>query len=125
MLKAHAVVEAVRLAGTTPAIHLLLTEFSMPETDGLELTRRFRTLHPASPVLMLSASLKELDNRVRELDRFATLAKPFSLEGLINKVRTLPHVAASFPLRTTSKTARQPAGVMVKPRFPDATRFGD
>jgi DNA-binding response OmpR family regulator len=96
VLTAGGVAEAVRLAGATPAIHLLLTEFSMPEADGLELTRRFRTVHPEAPVLVVSASLERLDNRGHELDRFATLAKPFSLDGLIGKVRTL--LAMTNPL---------------------------
>ena len=29
----------------------------MPEVDGLELTRRFRAVHPKTPVLMVSGSL--------------------------------------------------------------------
>src|SRR5579864_6729282 len=53
VLQAQDAAEALRLAGETEKIHLLITDFSMPEVDGLELSRRFRAVHPKAPVLMV------------------------------------------------------------------------
>ena len=89
LLEAEGPVEAMRLAAATPTIHLLLTDFSMPGADGLELAEQFRTVHPQTPVLMLSGSLEAIDGRADHLDRFAVLAKPFTSEELVHNVRTL------------------------------------
>src|ERR1035441_4024722 len=56
VLEAENAAEALRLAREASAIHLLITDFWMPEVDGLELTRRFRAVHPETPVLMVSGS---------------------------------------------------------------------
>lgn len=49
VLQAEGAAEALRLAREAAAIHLLITDFTMPEVDGLELTRRLRTVHPDTP----------------------------------------------------------------------------
>jgi DNA-binding NtrC family response regulator len=100
MLEAEGGAEALRLAGETATIHLLITDFVMPEIDGLELTRRFRAVHPKTPVLMLSGSLPLLRARSEpDLDRFDSLAKPFHLNELLHKVRTLLDATAPLPIR--------------------------
>src|SRR5712671_359241 len=72
-LQAGGAAEALRLAATA-TIHLLITDFSMPGADGLELTRRFRTVYPKAPVLMVSGSLVAgLVSRYDDLDRFGIL----------------------------------------------------
>ena len=90
VLQAENAADALRLARETAAIHLLITDLSMPEVDGLELTRLFRAVHPKTPVLMVSGLLPLL--RIRSephLDRFDFLAKPFQLDELLGKIRTL------------------------------------
>ena len=89
LLEAESPVEAMRLAAATPTIHLLLTDFSMPGADGLELAEQFRTVHPQTPVLIVSGSLEAIDGRADHLERFAVLAKPFTSEELVHNVRTL------------------------------------
>jgi len=89
VLEAEGPVEALQVAAATPIIHLLLTDYSMPQANGLELVQRFRTVHPKTPVLMVSASLEEIVGRADRLDRFAVLAKPFRPEDLVDRVRTL------------------------------------
>ena len=99
VLQADGATEALRLA-TAATIHLLLTDFSMPGTDGLELTRRFRAVYPKAPVLMVSGSLAVgLINRSDDLDRFGILEKPFAVGDLIRKVRTLLLEVSPVPLR--------------------------
>jgi len=100
VLQAESAAEALRLAGTE-TIHLLLTDFLMPDLDGLELTRRFRCVQPETPVLMVSGSLGSTDNRIENLARFELLTKPFELDELLHKVRTLIQAEASCPIRKT------------------------
>ncbi|MGA2657017.1 MAG: response regulator [Verrucomicrobiota bacterium] len=99
VLQAESAAQALRLAREAAAIHLLITDFSMPEVDGLELTRQFRAVHPKTPVLMLSGSLRFLRDGTQDLDRFEFLAKPFQLDELLHKVRALLDVVAPFPIR--------------------------
>ena len=100
LLEAESAAEALRLADETSAIHLLVTDLAMPEVDGLELTRRFRAVHPETPVLMVSGSLPLLSARNElELDRFDFLAKPFLFNELLHKVRTLLDATAPLPIR--------------------------
>jgi DNA-binding response OmpR family regulator len=99
VLQAESAAQALRLAREAAAIHLLITDFSMPEVDGLELTRQVRAVHPKTPVLMLSGSLRFLRDGTQDLDRFEFLAKPFQLDELLHKVRALLDVVAPFPIR--------------------------
>jgi DNA-binding NtrC family response regulator len=99
VLQAESAAEALRLAGETAAIHLLITDFSMPEVDGLELTRRFRTVHPKTPVLMVSGSLPLMRDESQDPDCLEFLAKPFLFNELLDKVRKLLDAAPSLPIR--------------------------
>ena len=92
--------EALRLAGEAAEIHLLITDFAMPGVDGLELSRRFRAIHPKVPVLMVSGSLPLISKRTEDLDRFETLAKPFRFAELLDKVRMLLDTAVPVPLQS-------------------------
>jgi len=100
VVAAEGAAEALRLAGETATIHLLITDLLMPEIDGIELTRRFRALHPTTPVLMVSGSLPLLHARTHmDMDGFAFLDKPFHFSELIHKVRVLLDTAAPLPIR--------------------------
>ncbi|MHB8520627.1 MAG: response regulator, partial [Limisphaerales bacterium] len=87
LLAAAQPAEALRLAVITPTIDLLLTDYTMPNINGLELTRRFRAVHPKTPVLMVSGSLEMLNGDAIDLERFATLPKPFTVNQLVHRVR--------------------------------------
>ena len=100
VLQADGPAEALRLAGTSENIHLLVTEFLMPEANGLVLARQFRVGHPTTPVLMVSGSVKLFDGKVDDLDRFALLEKPFTAAELVSKVRTLLVETSPLPLRS-------------------------
>jgi len=99
VLEAGNAAKALRLAREAAAIHLLITDFSMPKVDGLELTRRFRAVHPKTPVLMVSGSLPLIQHKADDLDRFEVLAKPFQFGELLHKVRTLLDAVAPLPIR--------------------------
>ena len=100
VLEAENATKALRLAREAAAIHLLITDLAMPEIDGLELTRRFREMHPETPVLMVSGSLPVSGARSEpSLERFDFLAKPFRFNELLHKVRTLLDTTAPLPIR--------------------------
>jgi len=98
VLEAQGAAEALRLAREAAAIHLLITDFSMPEVDGIELTRQFRLVHPKTPVLMVSGSFPSIQDRADGLGRFEFLAKPFQYDELLHKVRALLDAAAPLPM---------------------------
>ncbi len=99
VLQAEGAAKALRLAREATAIHLLITEFSMPEVNGLELARRFRAVHPKAPILMVSGSLPPVHDSADDLGRFELLAKPFRLGELLHKVRNLLSAVAPEPVR--------------------------
>ena len=99
VLQAEGAMEALGLATATVTIHLLITDFLMPEVDGLELTRRFRKVHPKTPVLMVSGSLFLLPaGSELNLDRFEVLEKPFQISELLHKVHSLLDAYAPVPI---------------------------
>ena len=97
VLAAEGAAEAMRVAGKDVAIHLLITDFMMPDIDGLELTRRFRMDHPETPVLMVSGSCPPCRDQIEDLCRFEFLAKPFGPAELLHKVRDLLEVVTPLP----------------------------
>jgi DNA-binding response OmpR family regulator len=99
VLEAANAAEALRVAAATRMIHLLVTDFWMPDIDGLELARRFRVVHPKTPVLMVSGSLPLIEHKAEDLDNFALLPKPFHFDELLHKVRTLLDTASPLPIR--------------------------
>jgi CheY-like chemotaxis protein len=103
VLEAQGAADALQLAREAAAIHLLITDFSMPEVDGLELTRQFRLVHPKTPVLMLSGSFPLIQSRADDLDRFEFLAKPFQHDDFLRKVHALLDAAAPLPVRQPSR----------------------
>ncbi|MDE2083079.1 MAG: response regulator transcription factor [Burkholderiales bacterium] len=72
------------------AFDLVVLDLSLPDGDGLDLLRRWRKSGFNEPVLILSAR-DSIDDRVKGLDVGADdyLSKPFSLEELLARVRSL------------------------------------
>ena len=99
VLEAENAAKALRLAREAAAIHLLITDYSMPEVNGLELTHRFRVVHPRTPVLMVSGSLPLIHHKATGLDRFEILEKPFEFKELLHKVRKLLDIFSPLPIR--------------------------
>ncbi len=69
---------------------VVLLDWWLPATDGLQLLQRFRQLDQATPVLFLTAK-DAVSDRVRGLDNGANdyLCKPFAFEELLARVRVL------------------------------------
>jgi two-component system, OmpR family, response regulator len=75
---------------------LILLDVMLPDFDGFEVCRRLRAEEVWSPTLMLTAR-DAVEDRVRGLDSGADdyLAKPFSFEELLARIRALTRRAAS------------------------------
>jgi DNA-binding response OmpR family regulator len=68
-------------------IKLLITDASLPQTDGPTLAERLMALDPSLSVLFLSATTIESD--VTRQKRSGFLAKPFNPEELLAKAKAL------------------------------------
>jgi two-component system response regulator MprA len=70
--------------------NIIIMDLMMPNVDGLTVCRRLRARKNRTPLLMLTAR-SELSDRISGLDAGADdyLAKPFSLEELLARVRAL------------------------------------
>jgi CheY-like chemotaxis protein len=100
VLQADCAAEALRLVGATATLHLLLTDFSMPGADGLELARQFRALRPETPVLLVSGSLPLMQGGANKLEGVSVLAKSFTFDKLLKKVSALLTEVTPLPLLT-------------------------
>lgn len=72
------------------AIHLLLTEVTLPEMNGIELTRLVQIVCPEMRVLYMSGYSR--DNLVNDLildDKSNHIQKPFNIDDLMEKVRAV------------------------------------
>ena len=74
---------------------LIITDLSMPEMDGVELTREVRQ-RMQTPILVLSVQSQDAA-KVRALDEGADdyVTKPFSIQELLARVRALLRRSAS------------------------------
>lgn len=75
---------------------LLLLDWTLPDFSGVEICRRLRASHDATPVLMLTG-VDGIEDRVKALDAGADdyLVKPFSIEELLARLRALQRRASS------------------------------
>jgi DNA-binding response OmpR family regulator len=81
--------EAADALAETP-YDVIVLDLSLPDGDGLELLRQWRSSGFNEPVLILSAR-DSMEDRVKGLDLGADdyLPKPFSLEELLARIRSL------------------------------------
>lgn len=82
--------EAGKALMQSPPFDALLLDVMLPDTNGVELCKRMRDAGDRTPVLMLTA-LGTTDDRVVGLEAGADdyLVKPFELEELLARVRSL------------------------------------
>jgi CheY-like chemotaxis protein len=88
VLEAASGQDALTVLGSAARVDLLLTDVMMPGMNGVELSRQALAAHPHLKVLFVSGYT---DERVLEAGEFpagtAFLQKPFTLGGLLGKVR--------------------------------------
>jgi two-component system, OmpR family, response regulator len=88
--------EEALVRATATDYDLILLDVMLPGFDGMEVCRRLRAEEVWSPTLMLTAR-DAVEDRVRGLDSGADdyLAKPFSFEELLARIRALTRRAAN------------------------------
>ena len=71
-------------------VDLIILDIMLPKQDGLSVLREIRRAGTTTPVLMLTAK-GDIDDKIKGLDLGADdyLAKPFSLDELLARVRAL------------------------------------
>ena len=69
------------------AFDLIITDLSMPESSGLEVTHAVKTISPGTPVIMITGwgHLLNLD-RMRDSQVDLVLVKPFKMERMLSAV---------------------------------------
>lgn len=78
--------EGLQILNSGQVIDLIVTDVRMPgEVDGMELTRRSKSLAPRRPVIVCSAHLYE--SEAFPADEF--LAKPYSIAALAEMIEQL------------------------------------
>ena len=66
-------------------IDLLMTDVGLPGMDGRELAERAQTLRPSLPILFASGYAETIDTPLNT----SVIAKPFSIDQLRDKVKSL------------------------------------
>lgn len=95
-LEAYDGKDGLALLETHGEVALIITDDNMPVVGGLELTRRLRASHPEIPILLTSAEAEgESITRAVRAGVNDYLAKPFTPERLLAKVRKL--APSAFP----------------------------
>jgi DNA-binding response OmpR family regulator len=89
-------------AALGPPYDLIILDLLLPGSSGIDLLRHVIRQNPAQPVIVLSA-LTDTSSKVRsfELGAGDYLAKPFSIEELMARVRARLRDARSRPTRLT------------------------
>lgn len=89
-------------AALGPPYDLIILDLLLPGSNGIDLLRQVIRQNPAQPVIVLSA-LTDTSSKVRsfELGAGDYLAKPFSIEELMARVRARLRDARSRPTRLT------------------------
>ena len=107
---------------------MVVSDWVMPDIDGLELCRRLRTLGNRVPILMLTARA-EVSDRVEGLDAGADdyLVKPFDVDELKARMRALLRRSSSegdpqAPSFAEVRLDRARHGAVVGENFAELTR---
>lgn len=88
----------------------IVLDLMLPHLDGITLCRQLRSTGKKTPVLMLSAR-DMVEDRVRGLDAGADdyLVKPFAIEELIARLRSLHRRRDSSPVMTSGVLRLDPS----------------
>jgi DNA-binding response OmpR family regulator len=92
-------------------IDLVLLDVVMPETDGVELARQILAHRPSQRILFMSAHPAEVlaEHGLQDLE-VSFLAKPYSMDELLSKVREAMDRQLSPPAKPSGspKSPRRP-----------------
>jgi len=95
VMEARTPAEALLLAGDEPGpIHLMLTDAALPEVGGTTLARRIREMHPGIRVLFMAGHHDDALSRQAGECGAPVVRKPFTVDGLRERVREILRAAA-------------------------------
>jgi CheY-like chemotaxis protein len=77
------------LETVNPKPRLLVSDFRMPDMNGLELTQRCKLIHPTLKVIAASANIAEEDLARYPFRPDRILLKPYSINALLSAVKLL------------------------------------
>jgi DNA-binding response OmpR family regulator len=97
VLQAECVAAALRVAAAATPIHLLLTDLSLPDGNGINLAHQFRVLHPQAAILLVSGSVTGLEGNAGGPEPFTLIGKPFAVPELLRTIRALLADTAAPP----------------------------
>ncbi len=82
---------------------LVLTDYRMPEMDGIAFLREFRAIHPDAARIVLSgfADLNDVTRAITEVDTSRFLPKPWN-DGLL-----MATIAEALTFRTLQQAAKE------------------
>lgn len=102
--KSYRLAEADNVDGALAQIQnarpeVVLLDVLMPKTDGIELLRRIKEIHPGCAVIILTGvNSQQLAAKASEFGAFDFVGKPFDVVDLRQKVaRAIEHVKLSTP----------------------------
>lgn len=83
--------DALQVVGNySQEIHLLLTDVVMPKLNGVAMSKQFSETHPHTPILYISGYMDDiLREHGMSAEEINFLAKPFSPDELLKKVRNI------------------------------------
>jgi len=87
---------AVQIVQRRDGVDLLITDYSMPKRNGIDLVQELRSSHPYLPVLLISGLLMNAaEMNQMGIDGVKFLPKPFSLPRLLSEVHNILHPVPS------------------------------
>ena len=102
--KSYRLVEADNVDGALAQVQnacpdVVLLDVLMPKTDGIEVLRRIKKIHPGCAVIMLTGvNSQQLATKASDFGAFDFIGKPFDVIELRQKVaRAIQHVKSQMP----------------------------
>ncbi|MBP1687304.1 MAG: two component, sigma54 specific, transcriptional regulator, Fis family [Deltaproteobacteria bacterium] len=88
----YAAAQDVPAFGGLGEVHVVVTDYDMPGTDGLSFADRFHAVHPRVPIIMVSGSCStHLQTQAAARGFVALLPKPFQYDSLHRLLPQLSH----------------------------------
>lgn len=102
--KSYRLLEADNVDGALAQVRnarpdLVLLDVLMPKTDGIEVLRRIKEIHPDCAVIILTGvNSQQLATKASDFGAFDFIGKPFDVIELRQKVaRAIEHVKSQMP----------------------------
>ena len=89
VVRVHGAEAALKVIDAGEPLDVLVTDYAMPEMDGIELVRRATALRPGLAAVVITAFAADLALAAGRMPNLLVLAKPFARIDLLSSVRTV------------------------------------